>query len=280
MNQTFRARDHRGRYNPQLQALLEAGMLRPWRFSDYRPINPREVEPGDRFDLRELSTFYDQVDLPHLYEIKALWWGDYIGDDISRSNHRSLARDYPNQFLHLTSVHDAHGLALLPTFSNQQLTSQLLRLDIHPLYDEQDHSLLVDELAYGMWDGVLELDVPAQLREQHGIDCDRLGISNDQLRDLFYTLQGEYGDEHAPDAVSVEFPSQDRVVADMAGMIRSSRLPGQAMASTASAAGGSWLRGAAFSRRPATHGSGGGNPGPRPLSPPEPSPGQHPMPGR
>lgn len=174
----------------------------------------------------------------HLYEVGCLWWGDYIGDDITRSNHRSLLRDFPDQFVHLSAIFDSHGLALPPTFHDDALTQQLLRLRDHPFYDEDDHSALIDELGAQMWDAFLDFDAPAQLRDDHGIDPVQLGIGDDQLRDMFFRVQSKYGDEQAETAVSVVFPSQDEVVAEMADRLRGAP------------AGAPAHRGAGFARRP------------------------------
>ena len=150
-----------------------------------------------------------------------LWWGDYTGDDVARSNHRSLLRDFPDTFVHLVDAYHAHGLALLPGCRNLTLASALLRLVDYSLYDEDDHGHLIVELADEMWDAYLHLDITAMLRDEHGIDIDvDRDIGDDGLRDLFFRIHGDrFGDEYAETATSVAFPSLEETVAEMAAQL-------------------------------------------------------------
>ena len=107
-----------------------------------------------------------------LYVIGCLWWGDYTGDDVARSNHRSLRRDFPDEFIGLFDAIGTAGLALPPGCRNDKLVTALLGLRDYPLYDDDDNSALIIELADEAWDGWLRLDVPAMLRDEHGIDTD------------------------------------------------------------------------------------------------------------
>lgn len=246
MTRTQRARDHSGRFRQNLQLLSDAGLVQPIRISEYAPYHPQRIAAGDEVDHRWVYPA-NLSSGTHLYEVGCLRWGDYIGDDITRSNHRSLLRDFPDQFVHLSGGFGSHGLALPPTFHDDTLTQELLRLRDCPFYDEDDHSALIDELGAQMWDGVLEFDVPAQLRDDHGVDPVQLGIGDEQLCDMFFRLQSTYGDEHAETAVSVVFPSQDKVVAEMAELLRGAQGTGRPGAGTA---GELAHRGAGFTRRP------------------------------
>jgi hypothetical protein len=216
------------------------------RISEYAPYDPQSTAAGDEVDDRWVYPANSSSGI-HLYEVGCLRWGDYIGDDITRSNHRSLLRDFPDQFVHLSGVFDSHGLALPPTFHDDTLTQELLRLRDRTYYDEDDHSALIDELGAQMWDGVLEFDVPAELRDDHGVDPVALGIGDDQLRDMFFRVQSRYGDERAETAVSVVFPSQDKVVAEMASLLRREQGTGRPGAGPA---GERAHRGAGFARSP------------------------------
>lgn len=246
MTRTDRLRDHSGRFRKSLQVLSDAGLVRPMRISEYAPYDPQHIAAGDEIENRWVYPANVSSGI-HLYEVGCLWWGDYIGDDINRSNHRSLLRDFPDQFVHLSGVFDSHGLALPPTFHDGALTQELLRLADRTYYDEDDHSALVDELAAHMWEGLLEFDVPAQLRDDHGVDPVELGVGDEQLRDMFFTVQSEYGDEHAETAVSVVFPSQDKVVAEMADLLRGEQGTGRPHTG---GAGERTHRGAGFAHRP------------------------------
>jgi hypothetical protein len=186
------------------------------------PARPR-VPPGDRLHVRWLRPLAPGDLTPaDLYVVGCLCWGELAGDDVSRSNHRSLVRDFPDQFVHLHDAHGARGLALLPSFANRELTGALLRLAAdYPLYDDDDHSKLVCELAVEMWPAYLTFEVPAALRAQHCIDPDDLGLGDDELRVLFFRIHAErFGDEYAETADSVVFPSQNRIVAAMATELR------------------------------------------------------------
>ena len=71
-----------------------------------------------------------------VYVIGCLWWGRYTGDDVARSNHRSLLRTYPNEFVHLDDAIGTAGLALLPSCRNEHLLGALIGLAEYPLFDE------------------------------------------------------------------------------------------------------------------------------------------------
>jgi hypothetical protein len=217
-----RARDRSGRFNPGLQRLVDAELVAPSRISGYADIDPGTLAPGDEVYItwvRDLQSYDRQP--ADLYVVSCLWWGDYTGDDVSRSNHRSLLRDFPNQFIHLYDAIGTVGLALLPGCREDRLTRALLDLHEYPLYDEDDNGALILDLAYEMWDAYLRLDVPAMLGDQHGIDTDEVGIDDDGLREMFYRIHGErFGNEYAENAVSVVFPSLDEIVAHMATELR------------------------------------------------------------
>jgi ribosomal protein S18 acetylase RimI-like enzyme len=218
---SYQARDRAGRFNGTLRSLVDARLVTPSRISEYATINPAMIEAGESIHIRWVRAHpHYACTVADLYVVGCLWWGDYTGDDVARSNHRSLLRDFPDTFVHLVDAFHAHGLALLPDCRNLTLAVALLRLVDYPLYDEDDHAHLIVELADEMWDAYLHLDILARLRDEHGIDLDGLNIGDDELRDLFLRIHGDrFGDEYAATATSVAFPSLEETVAEMAAQL-------------------------------------------------------------
>ena len=216
-----RAQDPRGRFPARLRRLINAGAVAPMRIN--ADVDAAGLGAGDRVRAGSLTAApADGNRTAHLYVIGGLWWGDYTGDDVTRSNHRCLLRAFPDQFVYLDDAHHAHGLALLPGFEDDTLTGVLIRLSTdYPLYDEDDHTALIAELADDMWPTYLTFDVAALLRTRHDIDCADVGVTDDELRDLFLRIHSQhYHDEYAVNAVSVCFPSLGQVVADIAAHLR------------------------------------------------------------
>jgi hypothetical protein len=221
----FRARDRAGRFNGCLQPLVDLDLVTPSRVSGLAGCGPGGPRPGeDVFCAWVRPLPLDTRETAGLYVVDRLWWGDYTGDAVARSNHRALTRDYPDQFVGLYDVFAASGLALPPDCRDHRLAAALAGLAEYPLYDEDDHCALTVELADQAWDGWLRFDVPAILAERHGLDPDTHGISDEQLRDVFYQLYGDrFGDEYADTAVSVTFPRLDAAVAVLADQLRAHR---------------------------------------------------------
>jgi hypothetical protein len=180
------------------------------------------VEPGDLVHARRVWPLHpDSDEAADLYVLGCLWWGEYTGDAIARSNHRSLIRDYPDTFIGLFDTFDANGLALPPDFTDPHLTGVLEHLTDYPLYDEDDYSTLTIELAEQAWDDWLCFDVPALLIERHNLDPETVGISEQDLRQAFFRLYGErFADEYAETAA---FPHLDQAITLLADHIRPHR---------------------------------------------------------
>jgi hypothetical protein len=217
-----RARDRRGRFNAGLQRLVNAGLAAPSRISRYADTDPTGLHPGDRVFITWIRDLEPGDTAPaDLYVIGCLWWGRYTGDDVARSNHRSLLREFPNEFVHLHDAIGTAGLALLASCRSEQLLGALLGLAEYPLFDEDDNGALIRELADEAWDAYLHWDVPAMLRAQHRIDTDEAGIDDERLREMFYRIHSErFGDEYAETALSVVFPCLKQTVAIMADELR------------------------------------------------------------
>jgi hypothetical protein len=184
------------------------------------------------------------------FEVPVTCWGDYVGSDIERSNHRSLRRDYPETFVDATAYPGAHTL-MVPVASlaalidvdddgeiDDDAAQDLVNIftglrDEYPLYDEEDSSALVTELADEAWDAYAAWDLRRDLRDAigeiiaaryytgPGYGADFMGdaadvvdeISDADLRERFYAAVWE-SDEYpyAESADSVVFPMWDDVV--------------------------------------------------------------------
>lgn len=222
----FRARDRAGRFNSCLQPLVDLDLVTPSQVSGFAGCGPGGPRPGDDVFCAWLRPHQPHArEAAGLYVVDRLWWGDHTGDAVARSNHRALARDYPEEFVGLYDVFGASGLALPPDCRNHQLATALAGLAEYPLYDEDDHSALTLELAEQMWDAWLRFDVPAILVQRHGLDPDTAGITDDEVREAFYRLYGNrFGDKYAVTATSVTFPHLDEAVAVLADQLRAGGL--------------------------------------------------------
>jgi hypothetical protein len=202
-----------------VDALLAAQLLRPFRISDYSSTDPEQLAAGDTLYVVELADPRGQP--PHLYGLENLWWGDYTGDAVARSNYRCLTADFPGSFIYLRDTMRHQGLAVLPpALGNQSLTSALLGLGEYPLYKEEDLSALEAELAEQAWEAYLSRDVSSYLERDHGIDCDELQVPDGRLRELFYEAHSRRGDAYPQNAVDVVFPYLREAVADVAAALR------------------------------------------------------------
>lgn len=202
-----------------LDALQAAQLVRPFRISDYSPTDPDQLAAGDTLYAIELAE--PRGEPPHLYGLEHLWWGDYTGDAVARSNYRCLTEDFPRSFIYLRDSMRHQGLAVQPSaLGNQRLASALLGLAEYPLYMEEDLSALEAELAAQAWDAYLWRDVSSYLERNHGIDCEDLQVPEARLRELFYEAHSRHGDVYAQNAVEVVFPHLHEAVADVAAALR------------------------------------------------------------
>lgn len=127
------------------------------------------------------------------------WAGsDYFGDEISESNQRSLARDYPN-LLHGYNIpygHCEYGLRIDPReFGKREaleeateVASILARLKLeYPVYDEEDTSAIVNERAESAWGAYLRMSLQAEIYTLVGEM-----ICLDDAEDAFWNLVSEH----------------------------------------------------------------------------------------
>lgn len=152
---------------------------------------------------------------PTHFEVPVTLWGDYVGSGVERSNHRSLLRDYPETFVDVYGDYSSHYLVIPVANLTQELVDTFTGLRYeYPLYDESDHSELEMELADEAWDAYVKWDLPRALREA-GVSDEVLDeISDEDLRERFYTAVSDTPQPYyCESADSVVFPYWDDVVA-------------------------------------------------------------------
>jgi hypothetical protein len=150
------------------------------------------------------------------YEIPVTAWGDYFGDGVSRSNYRSLLRDFPDTFVEVKGDYFSQYLAI-PVDS---LTDELLDIatglvEQYPLYDEEDHSELeTEELDEQLGDWIIS-DIRSDLRREHGKED--AFLSDDTIRELFYEWLSDANEyPYLEDAVTIYVPDLDSFVKQLA----------------------------------------------------------------
>ena len=90
-------------------------------------------------------------------QVPATSWGDYAGDAVSRSNARALAADWPETFVTVSGSYSWECLAVdLDTERDEDAARELADIlrnlsDCYPLYDEEDYSELLAEMAAEDW---------------------------------------------------------------------------------------------------------------------------------
>lgn len=125
---------------------------------DTPPVGGDDARYGDFSDDSRGLAYYEMPDT---------WWGDYIGDLVTRSNFVALTRDFPDTFVTVTDVVGHTGLYLpeLPE-PGTPLSGIVEALKDYALYDEETYSDLElqihqeDWAAFGRHDLRMEADVP------------------------------------------------------------------------------------------------------------------------
>jgi len=189
-----------------LQRLIDARILTPIACSAYEcECNAEDHAGGTRTymgDMEYVSLTYPDT---AMYRVDhSVSGSDYSGSDYDRSNYRSLLRDYPDTFIDVWGGHDIYGLALPLTFGQcngtcaedvwqrdecdcvsraDSVTDILIGLTDYPVYDESDHSELIDERATDAWDQYLCADLQSTLSAMFAADVDLSAHRSD-----FYTL--------------------------------------------------------------------------------------------
>ncbi len=185
--------------------LLEVSYLNPriyvWRGQTLQGHQWVAVEPpvgGDSvrygvFDMRALDDMHGAADADdaRYIEIPETAWGDYVGSTWTRSNARSIRRDYPDDVISVTGHHSFETL-LLP--AGVQIPARLFeaiaaRVE-SAFYDEDDWSELERELEQAQWDDTGRADFRSLIRDlaQHDDpDDDVTELDADEyVNELFY----------------------------------------------------------------------------------------------
>lgn len=165
---------------------------------------------GDRLaasDLDWQQRTYGYTDRPTFVILEFASWGDYTGSSYTRSNYRSLLRDFPDTFVDVYGSYGYSALALnLATYIPDHLADCLAQLaDEYPVYDEEDMGELETELQTEGWANHgredFRREIVSHLRNlgwlgSVGVDADDLAesITDDQLDRLFWDAYSN--DEH------------------------------------------------------------------------------------
>lgn len=184
--------------------------------------------PGDRCSYGDLTlpdTYPADADSPRYVTLPFTDWSDYSGATYTRSNYRSLLRDFPGTFVDVYGSHGYSGLALdMSAYIPEHLADCLHNLaDEYPVYDESDMSELETELQTEGWANHgredFRREVVSHLRNlgwlgSVGVDADDLAesITDDQLDRLFWDAysNGEHRvTMECEDAVSAYFRTDD-----------------------------------------------------------------------
>jgi hypothetical protein len=109
-------------------------------------------EPGDEVSMGDMELkrhpWDEESEGAEYVALPFTVWGDYVGSSYSRSNERSLWRDYPDTFIRSTGFPGAVEL-LIPADADidENLFDALVELaDEYPVYDESDLSALESEV--------------------------------------------------------------------------------------------------------------------------------------
>lgn len=211
-----------------------------WRGDDDdRPTGGDTAWTG--YDGLDRPTFYkgaltvDVLETATHLEVYCTTWGDYVGDDLQRSNHRSLLRDFPDTFVDVDwGSYDTHSLAmdLDQEIDHEDLlyVVDILRklADDYPLYDEEDHSELESELEESDWESHGAYDLRRELQEVLGDDDAELAdnVTEEALRDAWLeSRERGSGDEwFAETAVSGAYRNFAEVAQTLATRILAERV--------------------------------------------------------
>ena len=173
-----------------------------------------DPELGESVSMSGFSRLDYPTDQTAYVTVPVTSWGDYGGSDIERSNCRSLLRDYPESFVHATGGYGSEAL-YLPADEEVEpaLADTLIYLrDCYPLYDEEDHSALTEDLVQEAWDAYAAREFRLALCEalapgvdHYDVETTMLdSITDDGLYQMLwdaYSLTGEY--PYAESAVDV-----------------------------------------------------------------------------
>jgi hypothetical protein len=139
-------------------------------------------------------------------------YSDYSGSYVEVSNHRSLLRDFPGQFVDLYGDYGTRALMLPVSCLNESVLEAIAGLADYPLYDDEDSSELETEWTEEAITDYLKADMVNYLdRANRSTESEALQATNDdELREHVWTFYSEAGEYPYTEAVgSVVFPNSD-----------------------------------------------------------------------
>jgi hypothetical protein len=99
--------------------------------------------------------------------IPSTGWGDYAGDDVTRSNHRSILRDLPDLVTEVTGWYGYTVLVIgLDVEVEEHVEEWLTNLLDYPVWDESDWSDLTMELEQEAWSDYGADDLRREVKRQ------------------------------------------------------------------------------------------------------------------
>ncbi len=192
------------------ERLNRAGTYADWTWEALP--NPIGGESASMSDMKDATA----GETPTHFEVPVTIWGDYCGDICGRSNYRRLLEDFPDTFVEVLGDYSSQYLAIPADWTpeddgEEDMVNLFTGLR---LYDDEDESKLVDELAWEAWDQYLRFDIVREL-DRFGVDTD--AIDEDELKERFYALVSEANESpRAESATDVIFPYFDDHIAELA----------------------------------------------------------------
>jgi hypothetical protein len=169
-----------------------------WPYKEVSPALQILID-AEIIDVTEDGREYARGSDDFVFELNGPWQGsDYSGDDVTESNQRSLARDYPQYLNDGTKYwgHCGYGLQIEPDVwsepDNQEELTELANILVelkydYPLYDEQDNGELIHERATASWDQYVRMDLESEVQKLTGAYVDL-----SEREDTFWELVSDH----------------------------------------------------------------------------------------
>lgn len=144
------------------------GYIAPYRITHEDSWHKVSAEPWEHYG--EAFVYFDGIALDE----------DSYGQvgTVSRSNYRSLLRDFPDFPWVRVSYSNTNGLGCFVADMTEDMLGILTGLAVdYPLYDEEDHSELEHDEIYASWDEFMAWEVKRELSQPGQDVWDALGDS-------------------------------------------------------------------------------------------------------
>ena len=171
--------------------------IKDWREDDFD-------EDGCHMEVFELLDSKKPLSSDFL-EIPYTVNGDYVGDVCSKSNCRSIKRDFTDDVILTWGSYDSEMLLvrLEDLAENEDLLKVIEDLTDYPSYDESDESELLIELESEAWDNWLEYDFKRELQKL--LNDEDIDENTHDLQTIFWKFQELTGECFEPEGTSVIF---------------------------------------------------------------------------